>query len=126
MNKELCGAPVAGRLFQANDYVNSKGDYDKRKATAHSTSRATCNLLPFASSSHNTGMAQTRASTSEGDGTERPSKRAKVEPEADLIQGNAVDASLEEEREESPFWDDNVEDTTKAAQGSDLYLDTVR
>lgn len=70
-------------------------------------------------------MAQTRASASEDNETERPSKRAKVEPEADLTEGNAVDASLEE-REESPFSDDNVEDTTKAAQGSDLYLDTVR
>ncbi|EIM92353.1 spindle pole body protein [Stereum hirsutum FP-91666 SS1] len=69
-------------------------------------------------------MAQTRASASEDNETERPSKRAKVEPEADLTEGNAVDASLEE-REESPFSDDNVEDTTKAAQGSDLYLDTI-
>lgn len=72
-------------------------------------------------------MAQTRAATSEGSETERPSKRAKVEPQTDFTEGNAVDASLEkDEREESPFSDDNVEDTTKAVQGSDLYLDTVR
>lgn len=50
-----------------------------------------------------------------------------MEPEADLTEGNTVDASLEDkEREESPFSDGDVEDTMKAAQGSDLYLDTVR
>lgn len=72
-------------------------------------------------------MASTRPFN--GKEQERPSKRAKVASETDLAEGNAVDANLENldrEREESPVSDGEVEDTTKAAQGSDLYLDTVR
>lgn len=74
-------------------------------------------------------MAQTRSSPNENIAdTERPSKRAKIETETDSASANAVDASLVElarEREESSVSDGDVEDTAKAAQGSDLYLDTV-
>lgn len=74
---------------------------------------------------HRCSMAGTRSPASEdGENNERPPKRPRVDTEAHSI------ATVEEsskKREESPVSDDDhVEDTTRAVQGSDLYLDTVR